>query len=240
LYEELNDFLPPDQRKVTFPHRLVPEAVLEEWLRDLGVPLEAVELMFVGGRSVDFSYVVGEGDRVSVYPVFESLDVSSLVRVRDRPLRQLGFVCDAPLGGLAECLRVLGFDVLYSAAWEPADVRAVSRAQGRAILTRNGALLDRLGVTRGFRVRGATPWRQTVEVLARFDLIGSIAPLCRCVGCNAWLDPVNETAGHRWRFLWTGRSRAAKARRGAKARGRARRFRARVWRSRATTSHPSP
>jgi uncharacterized protein with PIN domain len=230
FYEELNDFLPPDKRKVTFPHRLAPGATLEKWLRDLGVPLEAVELILVDGRSVGFSYVLGEGDRVSVYPVFESFDVSSLVRVRDRPLRQLGFVCDAPLGQLAECLRALGFDVLYSSSWEPAAVRAVSRAQGRAILARGGVLLDRPGVTRGYRVRETTPWRQAVEVLARFDLFGSIAPLSRCVRCNARLEPVSEAVGHRRRGLRARRVGAGRSRQMRKARRRARHLRGRAWR----------
>ena len=46
-----------------------------------------VELILVNGVSVGFSHPVRDGDRISVYPKFEALDVSPLLRIRERPLR---------------------------------------------------------------------------------------------------------------------------------------------------------
>ena len=45
--------------------------------------------------------------------VFESLDISSLQRLRPRPLRVTRFMVDVNLGKLAKRLRMFGFDTAY-------------------------------------------------------------------------------------------------------------------------------
>ena len=47
----------------------------------LAIPLTAVDLIIVNSESVDFSYVVQQGDRISVYPVFRSIDISPLKKL---------------------------------------------------------------------------------------------------------------------------------------------------------------
>ena len=79
----------------------------------LGVPHTEVELVLVNGESVGFDRLLGDGDRVAVYPKFETLDVAPLLRVRKQPLRVTRFIADAHLGGLARLLRMSGFDTLY-------------------------------------------------------------------------------------------------------------------------------
>ena len=55
----------------------------------LGVPHTEVELVFVNGETAGFERALGDGDRVAVYPEFELLDVTPLLRVRLRhPVRQ--------------------------------------------------------------------------------------------------------------------------------------------------------
>ena len=94
FYEELNDFLPPQRRKrdieVTFPGRRSVKDLIESFC----VPHVEVDLVLVNGASVDFSYIVADGDRISVYPVFESFDIAGLTRLRPRPLRETRFVLD--------------------------------------------------------------------------------------------------------------------------------------------------
>ncbi len=41
------------------------------------------------GISVDFSYMVKNNDRFSVYPIFETFDISDVARVRDKPLQKM-------------------------------------------------------------------------------------------------------------------------------------------------------
>ena len=53
----------------------------------MGVPHTEVDLILVGGDSVDFGYRLKDGDRISVYPIFEALDITPAVRLRPHPLR---------------------------------------------------------------------------------------------------------------------------------------------------------
>jgi hypothetical protein len=141
--------------------------------------------VLVNGESSDFSRPLADGDRVSVYPVFEALDVSSLVRVRPAPLRQTRFVLDGHLGRLARYLRMLGFDTAWNRRSEDEDLARLSAAERRILLTRDRGLLKRREVTHGYWLRETDPRRQLREVVARFDLAGSMRPFSRCLRCNA-------------------------------------------------------
>ena len=101
FYAELNDFLPRRRRQVSFEHVLSEHASVKHVIETLGVPHTEVDLVLVNGESMDFAYRVQDGDRISVYPVFESFDISALGRVRPRPLRETRFVLDVHLGRLA-------------------------------------------------------------------------------------------------------------------------------------------
>jgi sulfur carrier protein ThiS len=86
LYEELNDYLPEEKRKRTFNLSLKRPTTVKETMRLLGVPSEEVDLVLVNGESVPFSHSVQDQDRISIYPIFESLDISTVTRLRDRSL----------------------------------------------------------------------------------------------------------------------------------------------------------
>src|SRR2546426_5016662 len=101
FYAELNDHLPPASDGAEIPHAFQPGASVKDRIEALGVPHTEVDLILVNGRPVDFSYLLADRDRVSVYPVFESFDIGSLTRLRPRPLRDPRVVLHAPLGRLA-------------------------------------------------------------------------------------------------------------------------------------------
>jgi hypothetical protein len=193
FYAELNDFLPPERRFAGFIQAFDVPATVKHWIESCGVPHTEVELVLVNGESEDFTRLVRDGDRVSVYPVFESVDVTPLVRVRPAPLRDLRFVLDTHLGKLARNLRLLGFDCLYGRDWEDSLLAEVSAREGRVLLTRDRGLLMRGAVTRGCYVRETAPRRQALEVLRRFDLAGTLAPLSRCLRCNDRLESVGKS-----------------------------------------------
>ena len=90
FYEELNDFLQQDQRKTDFSHKLKGARSIKDLIESIGVPHTEIDLIIVNGESVDFNYLVQDGDRISVYPVFESLDISPLNHCQARPLRNTG------------------------------------------------------------------------------------------------------------------------------------------------------
>ena len=86
LYEELNDYLPVSKRKTIFSLSLKSPTTIDEAICSLGVPLEEVDLVLVNSESVPFDHSIAEGDKISIYPIFESLDISSVTKLRDKPL----------------------------------------------------------------------------------------------------------------------------------------------------------
>ena len=192
FYEELNDFLAPALRKVAIPHAFDRRASVKDVIESFGVPHTEVDIILVNGHSVDFSYLVRDGDRISVYPVFESLDISPLLRLRPAPLRSPAFVLDSNLGRLARYLRLLGFDCLYQNDYDDKTVANIADQQRRIVLTRDRALLQRKIITRGYFVREVRPRLQVQEVLARFDLYRRVEPFSRCVRCNGNLQTVDK------------------------------------------------
>lgn len=191
FYEELNDFLPKEKRKrpcrVIFHEGDTVKAVIES----LGVPHTEVDLVLVDGQSVPFDRQVVEGNRISVYPVFESLEIGGLTKVRPTGLRQSRFVLDVHLGRLAKLLRMLGFDSLYSNDRDDGDLSRISHEHKRIILTRDRELLKRTIVSHGYCVRSDQPLAQLIEVLQRFDLKTKIRPFTRCLRCNALLEDID-------------------------------------------------
>ena len=194
FYAELNDFLPARLRQVSFEHAASEGASVKHVIEAVGVPHTEVDLILVNEESVDFAYRVLDGDRISVYPVFEALDIGSLERVRPRPLREMRFVLDVHLGRLAGYLRMLGFDAVYRNDFGDEELADLSRRERRILLTRDRGLLKRSAVSHGYLVRDDQPRAQLAEVVRRFDLVGSIAELTRCMRCNGLLEPIEKAA----------------------------------------------
>lgn len=82
FYEELNDFLPPDRRKASFERAFNGRPAVKDMIEGLGIPHTEVDLILIDGESADFSAPLFDGARVSVYPMFEALDITPVTRVR--------------------------------------------------------------------------------------------------------------------------------------------------------------
>ena len=148
FYEELNDFLPPALRKVEFAHRFQRRASVKDMIESFGVPHPEIELILVNGQSVEFSHIVQDGDRISVSPVFECLDVSPLLRLRPAPLRKPRFVVDCNLGRLARYLRLLGLDCVYRNDFTDDDVAAISAGlRPQRSISRPHGLAERIAIS---------------------------------------------------------------------------------------------
>ncbi|MBS0351276.1 MAG: hypothetical protein JSR33_08845 [Proteobacteria bacterium] len=101
FYEELNDFLAPEFQKqwMQYPFRGNPS--VKDAIEALGVAHVEVDLIIVNGNSVGFEYQLQNGDSISVYPVFESLDITPLVHCHPKPLRKTQFILNVHLGTLS-------------------------------------------------------------------------------------------------------------------------------------------
>ncbi len=192
FYEELNDFLPRERRKHAFRYRCARRATVKQAIEAIGVPHTEIELILVNGESMDFLYLVRHGDRVSVYPQFESLDITPLLRVRARPLRTPRFIADAHLVALARNLRMLGYDVHVDEELDDSQIADLGARERRIVLTRDRELLKRRIITHGCYVHEAKPRRQLKEIVTRLDLLAGMAPFTRCMECNTELADVDK------------------------------------------------
>ncbi len=190
FYEELNDFLAKNSRKEWLAYSFTWKDTVRNALESFGVPHTEVDLVLVNGESVSFDKELADGDRISVYPVFESIDISETTKLRPEALREPAFVLDVHLGKLTGYLRMLGFDCLYRNDLEDDEIIRLSSQQQRIILTRDKGILRNKKVTHGYYLRSDNPKEQLKEIIRRFDLKTQIKPFTRCMNCNGLLESV--------------------------------------------------
>jgi uncharacterized protein with PIN domain len=192
FYEELNDFLPKEKKKKRFTHSFIDRTSVKDLIESLGVPHTEVDLILANGKSVNFNYLINDGDDISVYPVFESLDFSDVQHLRAKPLRKPKFICDVHLGKLARNLRMFGIDVHYKNFLNDEEIVKISLDEKRTILTRDTGLLKRADVTHGYFIRNDEPEKQTAEVISRFSLMKLVKPFTLCLDCGSKLVKINK------------------------------------------------
>ncbi|MGD8771358.1 MAG: Mut7-C RNAse domain-containing protein, partial [Desulfobacterales bacterium] len=192
FYEELNVFLPKHRRKTDFEAPFIGKRSIKDMIEAFGVPHTEIDLILVNGNSVDFNYILRDGDQVSVYPVFESLDITDVTRLRKIPLRRNTFIADINLGNIVKYMRVLGFSCFYNPLLTPREIIEISNAENRIILTRSKNLLKFKEVTHGIFLRpGSTP-EQIRQIIDCLDIKDSIKPFSRCLICNTRLKSVSK------------------------------------------------
>jgi len=193
FYEELNDFLPEEKCKVRFAHNYIDRASVKDVIESLGVPHTEVDMILVNSNSVGFDHLIIDDDDISVYPVFESLDITEIQHLRAKPLRNPKFIADVHMGKLARYLRMLGFDVLYENDYEDDEIVKISLKEKRAILTKDRGILKRNDVTHGYWVRSSKVKEQVDEIISRFDLKKLIGEFTRCTECNSILKSIPKS-----------------------------------------------
>lgn len=192
FYEELNDFLPAKVCKTRFPWHFTGTPSVKNTIEAIGVPHVEIDLILVNGISAGFDQLLNGGEEISVYPVFESFDISPVIRLREKPLRTIRFVVDVNLGKLARKLRLLGFDTLFSNQFKDDEIVSVSKREKRIILTRDLGVLMYSAVRHGYWLRSDNPVIQVKEVVERFQLQNRLNPFSRCSNCNGKLEKVSR------------------------------------------------
>lgn len=194
FYAELNDHLAPQLRFRTFELPLVEGATVAGLLAGAGVPLLEVDLVLHNGEPARFEDPVASGDRLSVYPVFETFDIGQTQRLRPRPLRTPSFLLDVHLGKLGIFLRMLGFDASSTTGTADDELVRISLIEHRLLLSKDRALLRDPRLERASAVEATDTREQLLEVVKRFDLGGSVQPFTRCLHCNTLLVPAAKDA----------------------------------------------
>ena len=190
FYEQLNDFLPVEQRHQTLVYRFKGQPGIKDAIEALGIPHPEVELILVNEDSVGFDYQLRGRDRVAVHG--EPTDVTAVPRASLRPPRprQCRFILDVNLGKLARLLRLCGFDAAYRNDYSDSDVAAIGAREQRVVLTRDRRLLYHRTIIHGYFVRATAPDDQLREILTHFDLALRLRPFRRCIDCNGVIGAV--------------------------------------------------
>ncbi|WP_013325119.1 Mut7-C RNAse domain-containing protein [Gloeothece verrucosa] len=193
---QLNDLLAPANRRVFFTHSFLENPSIKDVIESLGVPHPEVNVIFINGKTVDFSYSLQHGDQGIIYPhsLFPELPHEAIIQLQPPLPQPVGFVLDVHLGKLASLLRLLGFDTLYRNDYEDAEIAQISAAQQRIVLTRDKGVLMRKPVVYGYYVRETDPQKQILEVLGRYNLFALSRPMSRCIRCNGIIKPVEKAA----------------------------------------------
>ena len=192
FYEELNDFLPRSKRKIRFEIAVFGTPSVKDIIESQGVPHTEVDMILVNGKSARFTYRIQDDDDISVYPEFESFDISRTQKLRPHPLRRPKFILDVHLGALARYMRMLGLDAKYGNNLKDNEIIDISEKEKRAILTRDIGILKHSCVKRGRWVRNTNPVKQIEEIIERFDLKNEIKEFTRCIKCNTKLKPIKK------------------------------------------------
>lgn len=193
FYGELNDFLARPLRQRTLVCRFDGRAAVKDLMEAQGVPHPEVDVVLANGEPVSFTYLVGDGDRIAVYPAFRTLPPGAVAHVGPPPSPVPRFVADGHLGRLAAYLRLLGFDTGWRNDATDHALAETSAREDRTLLTRDVGLLKHGQVRRGYFVRQTLPGRQLREVVLRYDLGLLARPFTRCLRCNERLAPAVAT-----------------------------------------------
>jgi uncharacterized protein with PIN domain len=193
FYEELNDFIKADLRKTQIERHLNHRTSVKDLIESFGVPHTEVDLILVNGKSVGFTYKIDHNDFISVYPVFESFDITGVSGLQERPLRNLQFVADCHLGKLVCKMRLLGLDVSYDQKASHEDLISAVVDDKRVLISRDRHLLMHKVIDRGYLVRSQILDEQIKEVIKRFDLADQLKPFTRCARCNGTLERVEKS-----------------------------------------------
>jgi len=169
-------------------------ASIKDMVESLGVPHPEIECLVVNGQSIDFDYLMQDGDQVDVYPMKHPLPVDNPIALHPPIPSEIKFILDTHLGRLASFLRMLGFDTLYRNDYPDDELARVSHDEKRILLTRDIGLLKRSLVVYGYFVRHTEPRQRVIEIAQRFDLIHHIQPFKYCMKCNGLLHSVKKEA----------------------------------------------
>ena len=170
FYEELNDFLPAEMRKQDITVMLKGEIRIGELISLFDVPHEACDLVLCDGKSVDFDYVPGNNSRISVYPVFESFDISSISRLNNRPIRKIRFLTDSDLYMLTLSLRMLGFDTFYADGMDDLEILKKANEDNRIILTKRKSFIKKYRPHKALYLRSNNIEKQILFLIERLNL----------------------------------------------------------------------
>lgn len=190
FHGDLDFFIRPRAHHRVIERSLTEKTSVKDVIEACGVPHPEVDLILVNQEAVNFDYPISDNVTIEIFPVKTGSPLFKDKRLQ--VANNIRFVLDVHLGKLTRDLRLLGFDVAYDPKAEDRDLLRVMGCDDRALITRDRRLLMHGVVKTGYFPRSQKADEQTVEVIRRFDLSGSIAPFTRCLRCNGLVRKVSK------------------------------------------------
>lgn len=107
-------------------------------------------------------------------------------------MNDLKFIIDHNAGKLVKWLRMLGYDTIFFAGSDDAEMVSCALAEGRIILTRDTGIIKRRLITSGripaVLLTSEIAGEQMKQVMRSLDIGNYIAPFTRCLECNVLLE----------------------------------------------------
>jgi uncharacterized protein len=166
----------------------------------LGIPACEIGMARIDGEDWSLELPPPDGATVELEPVAEPVCLGR------RPI----FLADTHLGRLSRVLRLLGIDSLWRGGTGREEAIETALGEERIVLTRDRGLLferplsrppaqagalggDRAAAwRRGMLVLASDPYRQLLEVCARFGLDRGLRPLSLCSACGTQLREASK------------------------------------------------
>jgi hypothetical protein len=190
LNGDLCRFLAKGRRQMAVPPlALTRRTSIKDFLEALGIPHPEIHRLLVNGAEKDFNYLVGADDRIEVFGVPPSVDLTEHNHLTPA-LHPIRFAVDANVGKLARLLRMTGFDTSYDPGLTDAELAETAWRDKRILLTRDIALLKKKVVVHGRLIRHSNPAKQLKEVIGLYGLRDRILPFSRCLCCNGVLEEI--------------------------------------------------
>lgn len=188
----LEYFLSNIQQNGRIEYVLKRRASVKDIIESFGVPHTEVGEIRFNNKAVDFRFVPDSSGQLEVLSIPAPFDVRVSSRLRPDTYDKIQFIADVNVIKLGRMMILLGFDVLFSPAFDDQTIAKISVAQERIVLTRDTRLLMRKKIIYGRRIREDRPYSQLVEVLRFFGLSDQCRPLSRCTQCNRTLERVEK------------------------------------------------
>jgi len=191
FYGELNKFLSPEKRDTDFEFEFKSRRSVKDLIESFGIPHTEIDVILLNDKSIDFSYIVQDGDNIKVYPASETLNLKLIKHLKPQ-FETIKFLVDIHLAKLARYLRLLGLDAICERNLTPENLVEKALDENRIIVTRSRTLLRTKEITYGILIKEDNPEKQLEEIFNRFDFSTYCEPFKRCMECNSILQPIEK------------------------------------------------
>lgn len=202
FYYRLTKFLQNKTQKF-INHNFIDQTSVKDLIEAFNIPHTEVDVILVNRRSVNFDYLIKNGDKIEVFPDRALCSTKKIIPLKSLVKAKPKFIVDVHLGKLVREMRKLGLDVIYNNQFCDEEIVEISNKERRIILTRDIGLLKRKSVKHGLYLLNEKTDQQLKEIFQNIKKNISVNPLSICLECGTKLKRMSkkkalEQLNHLW------------------------------------------